>query len=100
MGSTDRVASPTFTISRVYKSQDLELHHFDFYRMDETGLMAYELDDLLSAPGIVTVIEWAGIAETVLPTERVRIHIRVTGESDRQITIDCPEQFRYLLETI
>jgi len=33
LGSADVVSSPTFTVSKVYKADKLELHHFDFYRL-------------------------------------------------------------------
>jgi len=46
-GCHDRVSSPTFTLSRVYKSKDFEIHHFDFYRLQDPGLVANELAEVV-----------------------------------------------------
>ncbi|MEE8675112.1 tRNA (adenosine(37)-N6)-threonylcarbamoyltransferase complex ATPase subunit type 1 TsaE [Tractidigestivibacter scatoligenes] len=58
MGVTADVTSPTFTIEMVYHGRDMDLDHFDLYRLDrpeqleDTGLF-----DVLGADG-VCVIEW------------------------------------------
>src|ERR1700738_2881383 len=40
MGVTDVVQSPTFTISQIHQAKrGLELHHFDFYRLNDAGVM-------------------------------------------------------------
>src|SRR5689334_25117700 len=66
-GSSDRVASPTFTISKVYKSGSKELHHFDFYRLQESGLIAHELEEIIHDPMCTVVVEWAAVVKNVLP---------------------------------
>lgn len=58
MGVTADVTSPTFTIEMVYHGREMDLDHFDLYRLDraeqleDTGLF-----DVLGADG-VCVIEW------------------------------------------
>lgn len=90
LGITDTVQSPTFTISRVYEARNnLEMRHYDFYRLDEAGIMADELADASSEDSTVTVIEWAGIVDSVLPDDRVRIVFEPTGENSRQIEIEA-----------
>ena len=90
LGITDTVQSPTFTISRVYEARNnLEMRHYDFYRLDEAGIMADELVDASSEDSTVTVIEWAGIVDSVLPDDRVRIVFEPTGENSRQIEIEA-----------
>ena len=90
LGVTDTVQSPTFTISRVYEARNnLEMRHYDFYRLDEAGIMADELADASSEDSTVTVIEWAGIVDSVLPDDRVRIVFEPTGENSRQIEIEA-----------
>jgi tRNA threonylcarbamoyladenosine biosynthesis protein TsaE len=86
-GSADRVASPTFTISKVYEAPKFSIHHFDFYRLHEAGLIRHELEDVLGDPAIVTVIEWSDIVSDVLPEDVIRISISSTGEQERTITI-------------
>src|SRR5687767_11856405 len=70
MGSTDQVQSPSFTISRVYKSDRLEFHHFDFHRLSEPGILQYELSELLGQPGQVVAVEWADTVADILPGDR------------------------------
>ena len=98
MGSHDRVASPTFTISRLYESKNLEMHHFDFYRLGEAGLMTEELSEVLHDPKIITVVEWAGIVQDVLPKKRLSITIEKTPTDGRVITFRAPESLAYLVK--
>lgn len=100
MGSKDRVASPTFTISKVYKSKDMELHHFDFYRLQDAGLLEYELHDLLDDQNIILVVEWGEVVQHVLPEDRLTIEISRTGEEKRQLTLTFPESLAYLTENL
>lgn len=97
-GSADSVASPTFTISRVYKARSFDIHHFDFYRLPDAGLAAHELQDLLGDDGIVVVVEWAGVVEHVLPEDRFTITIKPSAENSRVLTCAFPDTLSYLLE--
>lgn len=97
-GSTDHVSSPTFTISKVYKTPRLDIHHFDFYRLPEAGLMEHELHDLLDDPKIAIVIEWGDIVRHVLPDERLTIEIIQTAEASRELRAACHPSLSYLLE--
>lgn len=100
MASADAVASPTFTISRIYHAGKLEVHHFDFYRLSEPGLIAAELAEATSDPHIVTVIEWADIVQDVLPKERLRVTIRHTPAGTRQLIFHAPRPLHYLIEAL
>lgn len=90
MGVDDDVQSPTFTISRVYEGRDgIRLAHYDFYRLQEAGIMNAELDESVRDPDMVTVVEWAEIVEGVLPDDRTRIVIASPTESMRVFTISA-----------
>jgi len=95
------VSSPTFTVSKLYESSKLRIHHFDFYRLHEAGILAHELAELLEDPQNVIVAEWSGSVEKVLPQERIGITIErvASSEDDRQIKLDVPPQFAYLFDT-
>lgn len=86
-GSTDRVASPTFTISKVYAAPQFAIHHFDFYRLNEPGLIRHELEEVVGDEQTVTVIEWSKIVEDCLPEKTVKIHIKSLGDTIRTITV-------------
>ncbi|HEU4967116.1 MAG TPA: tRNA (adenosine(37)-N6)-threonylcarbamoyltransferase complex ATPase subunit type 1 TsaE [Candidatus Saccharimonadales bacterium] len=96
MGSTDRVSSPTFTLSREYAAGERTLYHFDLYRLNEAGLMADEVAELAGAPHAVTVIEWGDAVQHVLPKHTLRITIHVLGDIERELEISCPPELAYL----
>lgn len=82
------IQSPSFTINRTYDARDdLLLSHYDFYRLDDAGIMASDLNETVKDPRTVTVIEWADIASDVLPIERLTLQIIPTGETGREVTV-------------
>lgn len=99
-GSPDRVASPTFTISRVYEAGAKDIHHFDFYRLGEAGLIGEELAEVLHDPHIVTVVEWADIVKNVLPHKRLTITIDKTPTDGRDLTFRAPDSLEYLVKAV
>jgi tRNA threonylcarbamoyladenosine biosynthesis protein TsaE len=98
--SDDRVASPTFTISKVYKTAKFDIHHFDFYRLNEPGIVADELAEVVADPQVVVVVEWGEIVQHVLPEKRLTIRLAQTPTGERQITISCHPDLYYLLEAL
>jgi tRNA threonylcarbamoyladenosine biosynthesis protein TsaE len=96
-GSNDTVASPSFTLSREYRAGDKTMYHFDFYRLNDPGIVANELAEVVGDDHAVVVVEWADIVENVLPAEHVTIRIRNTGETDREFEIFHPASLAYLI---
>ncbi|MGI0134265.1 MAG: tRNA (adenosine(37)-N6)-threonylcarbamoyltransferase complex ATPase subunit type 1 TsaE [Candidatus Micrarchaeaceae archaeon] len=97
MGSSDRVSSPTFTLSREYTAGERTLYHFDLYRLNEAGLMADEVAELAGALHAVTVIEWGDVVHHVLPEHTLRIAIHVRGDAERELEFACPSELVYLI---
>lgn len=95
-GSKETVRSPSFTISNEYAAGELTLHHFDFYRLGDPGILKQEMLEVLADPKAVVIIEWAGIIEDVLPALRLMVQIKPTGENQRQVTFKYPQQLKYL----
>ncbi len=88
LGVTEDVQSPSFTLSRLYEgANNIQLAHYDFYRLSDPGILADELVDTMGQADTVTVIEWADIVEGVLPDERITIHITSPSESERHIAM-------------
>jgi tRNA threonylcarbamoyladenosine biosynthesis protein TsaE len=101
LGVTDIVLSPTFTISRIYTGRDeLELHHFDLYRLEEAGIIADELSETLAARKAVVAIEWSGLVHDVLPATRAAIRIAATGEHSRLIQFNLPNSYNHIAQAI
>lgn len=99
-GSSDVVSSPTFTISKIYKTPHFDIHHFDFYRLPNAGLASHEVEDLLDDPKIVLVVEWGGVVDHILPDRRVTINLTRSGDESRQLLVTYPENLGYLLEDL
>lgn len=101
LGSSDHVGSPTYTINRLYAcANGIELQHFDFYRLNEAGIVANELAEVINDPHTVTAIEWGDIVETGLPEKCIRITIerQAGAEDDRCITFGYTEDYTYLFK--
>lgn len=82
------IQSPSFTINRTYISLGgLELSHYDFYRLQDPGIMASELREVTQSKSSVTVIEWADIVKDVLPVERLTIYIVATADEGRTLEL-------------
>jgi len=89
LGITEDVQSPTFTISRQYEGHDgIRLAHYDFYRINDAGIMADELHEVLGDPKTVTVVEWSSVVEDVLPDERIKITFTSPDIDTRELTIE------------
>lgn len=88
LGIDEDVQSPSFTISRVYDVRDgLYLAHYDFYRLQDAGIMADELHETMHDPHTITIVEWADIVSGVLPKDRLSIYITPVAETMREIVI-------------
>ena len=88
MGCDERlVSSPTYVLMQEYPGPTT-LFHLDLYRM---GDAAAEFSDMFPEELLETgvmVIEWAGMAEKVLPLPRTHIKIEITSENSRKFTVE------------
>lgn len=86
LGIDENVQSPSFTINRVYDGRDnITLSHYDFYRLNDAGIMAAELQEVVQDPNVVTIIEWGGAVAGVLPVDRLTIQITADSEDSRKL---------------
>lgn len=84
----ENIQSPSFTINRVYDGRDsIILSHYDFYRLNNAGIMADEISEVIGNKNTVTIIEWGGAISEVLPDDRLSINIVSLTENSRQLTI-------------
>ena len=87
LGVNEAVTSPSFMISKVYALPDGgNLVHYDFYRLSEPGLMVDDLEESLSNPKNVVVIEWGESVKDILPKKHDRIEIKY-NEQGREVVI-------------
>lgn len=98
MGSHDGVRSPSFTVSNQYQANDLTLYHFDFYRLNDPGIVAHELAEIMTDKKAIVAIEWADIVSQLLTTPHLVISLKQTDEDSRDIVIDYPKEYNYLFQ--
>ena len=87
LGIEGRITSPTFTVHKEYMASagGAKLHHFDFYRLQELGVIAGELKELLGESGNIIVVEWGGVLGELASDARV-IEIEKT-EDDKRVVL-------------
>ena len=88
LGVTSPVQSPTFTISNRYEARDgLTLAHYDFYRLQDAGIMQDELVEVVDDPTAITVVEWGDIVTDGLPSDRTTISILPLSDIARELSV-------------
>ena len=85
--SEREIKSPTFVILHIYTGR-VPLYHFDLYRMEGLrDLDSLGLDEFLSDPKTVTVIEWAERLPDVSKQANIKIEIKRSKQDSRVITL-------------
>lgn len=78
MGIYDYITSPTFTIINEYYG-NLNLYHFDTYRLDNLDEASYLYFDEYFYGNGVCVIEWADKIKELLPEDYLELNITGSG---------------------
>ena len=102
LGSLNKVASPTFTLNKIYKAKNLEIHHFDFYRLTNPGLVSDQLEESLQNSRVITVVEWSDIVRGVLPDNKLTIEFKPVADNsdERLVEIKYPRSQAKLIEQL
>lgn len=85
LGISAPVTSPSFTISKQYASKKALLIHYDFYRLEDPGLMSAELEEALMNKNAIIVLEWANSVKNLLPENHATIIFKVTPDGSREL---------------
>lgn len=88
LGIKESVTSPSFTISKCYAlPTGGNLIHYDFYRLDDPGLMSEDLMENIVDPKNIIIIEWGESIKNILPTKHHVITINHNDDDTREVTI-------------
>ena len=86
LGVQGVVNSPTFAVLKTYEAGDLVLNHFDAYRINTAEAIECGFDEVISAREGITFIEWSQNIAELLPSDNIKVNIRLVGE-DREFEI-------------
>lgn len=74
------ISSPTFTIVNEYKNDNINIYHFDLYRLSDI----YEFENIggeeYFSKGIC-IFEWGELIEDILPNEYIKIYFSKTDNN-------------------
>lgn len=89
LGIKEKVTSPSFVILNEYRSETINLYHFDLYRLEKEGISTIldELSEYTEKENSVTVIEWAEFSDNNLPEARLDIEIKYINDTQRDFFI-------------
>lgn len=75
-GFSGRVVSPTFGLARLYRAKARLIYHLDLYRVaaDDTGDIGIE--EFVSDPKALCVVEWPDAGRAYYPADRVEIRFK------------------------
>ena len=72
-GLEDEISSPTFTIVNEYKKDNINIYHFDVYRLEDSSEFYAIGGDEYFENGIC-LVEWGELIQDALPNEYIKIN--------------------------
>ncbi|RTZ60693.1 MAG: tRNA (adenosine(37)-N6)-threonylcarbamoyltransferase complex ATPase subunit type 1 TsaE [Gammaproteobacteria bacterium] len=100
LGHVGAVKSPTYTLMEQYVMKDLEVCHFDLYRIaDPEELEFAGIRDYIGS-STVNLIEWSVKGAGFLPAPDVQIDLEATGKARRLVARACTPRGQELLSDL
>lgn len=86
----NEISSPTFTIVNEYHKNDINIYHFDVYRLSDSDEF-YAIGGEEYFNNGICIIEWGEIIEDILPNNYIKISFSkdITHENYRILEINA-----------
>ncbi len=96
----DEITSPTFAIMNVYNGSELEIRHFDLYRINrEEELEDIGFSEYAGGEG-VTLIEWAELFPDSLPEEYMQVTLLHDGAGRKAVFTPNGKRYEEILQEV
>ena len=88
LGVKEHVTSPSFVILNEYHSGEIDIYHFDLYRLENEGLKSIidELRTYSQDKRGLTFVEWAEFSDGELDADRLEIDIKYLDDTQREFS--------------
>lgn len=88
----DEVTSPSFTLVNLYKTENLDVYHLDFWRLNEKAdiAQAVGLNEILEDETAIVIIEWSERLQNLnFPNKIIKVKIEGDGDQPRTIIVSA-----------
>jgi len=87
MGFKGRVTSPTFGLAREYRGKRWSIFHVDLYRVSSKETGDIGLEEFVSDPRAVCVVEWPEAGLAYMPADRLELRLATRRDGGRTIKL-------------
>ena len=97
LGFTGAVKSPTYTLLEPYSIDNLDLYHFDLYRLESAEELEFVgFEEILDGPGI-KLFEWPQRGEGWLPSPDVLVQLALHRPASTDAAAPAQRSVRVLI---